>query len=693
MTGEQQRNVFRMAAIIYGQSSKGISLNKSYQRVVDDALYSCGKLSIPMTELIVYINREYGLLYSVDEIKDVVIKGRDADQRYYCYTENNDTIISLTGEYKNKLSLVCGQKTLYEYIDEYLMSLNIVDVEIEKESSKALILRFLYEMFTSNLEGYKLILQEKIDSIEVKSNSYTDKEKEIINNFLNWPDEGKDKAIYDLAGYSLEYCMMTNQKNTSLNVQNLKGKSFYIDTNVIYRALGLNSDNLKTRAHLFLSKFKEIGEFLVISQSTYLEFIDTIDYYIGKIDNSLRPRVQSKVISEFISEDSIFHYYHKWCIGRVNRDTRYFKDWIMSEFDSLCKKYEIIHDINYPYNREERKDKINEYVSGILQSDLEKPETSAEYDAENILWVEEKRKGCGDDIYQAKAFLLSSDNKLRRWDYLRNTHRVPIVMSPNQWLNIILHYIERTSDDYKSFVSFLTLNVRTAVLPLDMLSTIISGIAETTSDIEQQQTLVRNFIERNTFDEMEKMSDDDLEYEAKEFAKTELEKRIEELESKQKKQEQELVQTHKTIEDTQNTLNEVKRASANELRKIEQQRNEERYAKETAEKENVLLRKKLESNKLRTWKIIKIVIWVVVLLASIACGALIFIWKDKSWNFMAALVSWIDGLGDTSAKQYGNVLIGLPFVSSMYAVRMIKDAINVNEYKKQSLHLFWDSKS
>lgn len=103
--------------------------------------------------------------------------------------------------------------------------------------------------------------------------------------------------------------MITNQKNTSLNIQNLKGKSFYIDTNVIYRALGLNSDNLKVRTHLFLSKFKEVGESLVISQSTYLEFIDTIDYYVSKIDNSLRPRVQSKVISEFISEDSIFHYY------------------------------------------------------------------------------------------------------------------------------------------------------------------------------------------------------------------------------------------------------------------------------------------------------------------------------------------------------------------------------------------------
>ncbi len=118
-----------MAAIIYGRSSKGISLNKSYQRVIDDALYSCGRLSIPMTELIVYINREYGLLYSVEEIKDTVIKGRDANQKYYCYTENAETIISLTGEYKNKLSLVCGQKTLYEYIDEYLMSLDTEDIK------------------------------------------------------------------------------------------------------------------------------------------------------------------------------------------------------------------------------------------------------------------------------------------------------------------------------------------------------------------------------------------------------------------------------------------------------------------------------------------------------------------------------------------------------------------------------------
>ena len=133
--------------------------------------------------------------------------------------------------------------------------------------------------------------------------------------------------------------MMTNRKNTSLNTQNLKNKSFYIDTNILYRAIGLNGDGLKTRAHLFLSKFKEVGEKLVLSQSTYVEFTDSVDYYIGKIDKSQRPRVNSNVLKEFLDEDSVFLFYCKWRVGRVDRDASYFKDWIMSEFNSLCDRY------------------------------------------------------------------------------------------------------------------------------------------------------------------------------------------------------------------------------------------------------------------------------------------------------------------------------------------------------------------
>lgn len=688
MTSEQQKNIFRMAALIYGRSNKSASLDKSFQRVVDDALYCCGESSIMLTELIVYIHKEYGFLFSVDEIKAIVVEGRDANKKYGAYyNRDNELVISLTPEYKNKLSFICGQRTLYDYIDEF-----IALYELKHDSTRELILRFLYEMFTTNLEGYKLLLQEKFDAITSKV-CYTEEEKIIVNDFLNWQDEGKNKAVYDLAGYSLEYCMMTNRKNTSLNVQNLKNKSFYIDTNILYRAIGLNGDNLKTRANLFLSKFKEVGERLVISQSTYIEFVDTIDYYIGKIDDAQRPKVRSQVISEFISEDSIFLYYHKWCINRQNRDTQYFRDWIMSEFDSLRTKYEIQQESIYPFDKEGRKNDINDYISSIHGYDPEKPITSAEYDAENILWVEEKRKGSGDDIYQAKAFLLSSDNALRRWDYQRNFNRVPIVMSPSQWLSIILHYVERTSDDYKSFISFLTMNVRAEVWPIEMLTSVISGIAEATNDIEQQQNLVRNFIERNTFDEMEKKTDKELEEEAEKFAKTVLEKRIEDLEIHQAESSKSLEETKKKLAGTQEELQTIRQSGEAQLAKYQSEIEEEKRQRRETASENAALKQQIARQKLSFWKLKKIVIWSIVLIISLALGLMIMLWQNQSWNFMAKLVAYVDSFGDSSASSYGEWVVGLPLAISIYAGRMIMDAIDVDEYDEKRLRFLRKSKS
>ena len=685
MTSEQQKNIFRMAAIVYGRSAKGVSLNKSYQKVVDDALFCYGKGSISLTDLIVYINSHYGLLYSSKEIVDLVT-GRDSSEKYHTYYEREELIISLTVEYKNKLTLICQEKTLYNYIDEFF------DCGVENENrdkGKEIILRFLYDMFTSNLEGYKLILQEKFNAA-TDNTSFTDEEKEVINGFLYWPNDNKNKAIFDLAGFALEYCMMTNKKNTSLNTQNLKNKSFFIDTNILYRAIGLNGDNLKTRAHLFLSKFNDVGEELVISQSTYVEFVDSVDYYIGKIDKSLRPRVNSNVLMEFIDEDSVYLYYCKWRIGRVNCDPNYFRDWIMSEFNTLCDQYEITREVNYPYVREDKKTELDELASSIYSYSVDKPITSAIYDAENVLWVEEKRKGCMDDIYQAKAFLLSSDNSLRRWDYQRNSNRVPIVMSPNQWLSIILHYVERTSDDYKSFVSFLTLTIKREVLPIEKLSLIVTGISQTTSDIESQQYLVRNFIERKTFDEVESMSDDELEESAEVFAKSELESRIEGLEERQKESEIALNRTRQALSDTKNELKRVKLSKGKELEQAKASLSIVNKEMKQFENDNVELRAQLQKNKLSLWRGFKIAYGVVVILLALFACLMVFLWKDCWWNYFNKFVVFLDGNKESVAFSLGQAIVVLPLSVIAYGGRMIKDAIDTDDLEKR--RFLWTSK-
>ena len=116
--------------------------------------------------------------------------------------------------------------------------------------------------------------------INIESNRYTEEEKEIINNFLRWDNTDKNIAVFNISSYSLEYCMLTNQKNSNtVRLEDLKNKNFYLDTNIIYRTLGINGDNRKKRSTTFLDKFKEAGESLNISFSTHTEFKESIKFY------------------------------------------------------------------------------------------------------------------------------------------------------------------------------------------------------------------------------------------------------------------------------------------------------------------------------------------------------------------------------------------------------------------------------
>ena len=83
---------------------------------------------------------------------------------------------------------------------------------------------------------------------------------------------------------------------------------------------------------------------------------------------------------------------------------------------------------------------------------------------------------------------------------------------------------------------------------------------------------------------------------------------------------------------------------------------------------------------------------VIPLFLSFFFGLMVFFWEGYSWNFMAQLVAYVDGLGESSAANYGSWLVGLPIVVFVYSLTMIKDAFDVDEYNKKKLRLFWKSK-
>lgn len=107
-------------------------------------------------------------------------------------------------------------------------------------------------------------------------------------------------------------------------------------------------------------------------------------------------------------------------------------------------------------------------------------------------------------------------------------------MLPSQWLSIILRFLNRTNDDYKSFVNFLNLRSNEQAISGEKLQIILAGISEITADVETQRGLMNILVENRFKDIINGDKDDETIFErAKYFAKSETDKRIEELKQNQ----------------------------------------------------------------------------------------------------------------------------------------------------------------
>jgi hypothetical protein len=147
---------------------------------------------------------------------------------------------------------------------------------------KSIIYKFLYEIFSNNISSFSKLIDYRRDldgAINI-DDSFNPVEKLIINTFLQWENDGKNKAVFDISSYALEYCLITNKESTqTFHLKNLKHKDFFLDTNVLFRAIGINGDSRKARTVTFLDKFNEAGEKLFISKFTEQEYKSTLRYY------------------------------------------------------------------------------------------------------------------------------------------------------------------------------------------------------------------------------------------------------------------------------------------------------------------------------------------------------------------------------------------------------------------------------
>ena len=244
---DNNNNIFRVAAVLYASNNYDISLKQVYRKIIEDALFQLGK-EVELGELAEFIEKQYSLLFTPVEIESILTERKFKDV-FSIVPNPNGYQYKLSEKRKSLLQSKGPVKTLPDYVEEY-----VNEEKLNKENGEC-ILRFMYGMYTSNIDSFRKLLQTKhIDNV-VSNEKFTAEEAGIINGFLDWDDEGKNVAIFNIASYALEYCMITNKRETSLKLSDLRKKVFYLEIFLsfleVFKKVFLEIERLKIKFQNF----------------------------------------------------------------------------------------------------------------------------------------------------------------------------------------------------------------------------------------------------------------------------------------------------------------------------------------------------------------------------------------------------------------------------------------------------------
>jgi len=669
-------NIFRVAAVLYASNNYDISLKQVYRKIIEDALSLLDR-EIEIGELAEFIQNHYSLLFSETEIKETLTDSKFSNI-FAIIPQPSGNKYKLTEKRKLILKTKTPSKTLIDYVEQY-----ISERELPSEKG-ACILRFMYGMYTSNVDSFQKLLQTKRIENVVENEKFNAEEADIINGFLDWDDEGKNVTIFNVANYALEYCLITSKRESSIKLSSLRKKIFYLDTNILYRAIGINGEDRKKRTHQFLAKLKSLDNDIIITGKTNQEFLQSIKSYMKKLRKAESPAISSKVFTEYVTFDDIWRYYHVMAACRINFTVDLFNAYLQSEYQILLDTYEITveDDRSLSVPNEE----LNNLASQIKGVSDTKTFDTALFDANNIEWIENKRQGNEWTIFDAKHFLLSSDNGLRYWDSRYHSQYVPIVILPSQWMSIILRYIERTSDDFKSFVCFLNIKNVETKLTDEQIHAVLAGIAEMTTNVDQQRNLLETIINEDFKKDAKSMSTEQIRFISKKSAERRLQQQI--LKEKEKTQALALAldeatkkakdanQEKATIElqhkDEIAHKNRLVRETEQREVKLKEENGNLKSSLSEKEERIAILENKINRDSFRKKKIWNI-IWKSILLTFLIIH---FIWylmvNDKDENYMGKFYRFVLSLAATKTPLISGIIIALfsgfvlPLIKSLW---------------------------
>jgi len=666
-----QKDIFRLSAVLYAESNDSFSTENTQADIIRCILCENENDTMADDEIIAAIASSYKLNLSKEEFFRAIRAHK-----------NTFESLLIDGQKKYRLTKRVFKQTaqsMEKNIDYYIDLFLSLHPDEDAEQGKDAIHKYLYELTTSNINSYRVLLRrikgnsfsESELSVDVKE--LNDHERQFVHDFIAWDNAEKNAVLTNLVFCCLEYCLLVNGDDVNPLVKNvIRKRTIYLDTNIIFRALGINGPNREKVVLAFLKKCRQAGLNLVILHETEKEFQDTIAHYITQIREFPRGRFYAGAIEQ-ISDYNMFSFFDNWRLDHESLSLNYFSQYINALYLGLCKDYKIVRDQHIPkevFHSAQFKKSCEQYARAIKARkqqirDYYVPDDMCyssrdKHDARVVSYIEYKRRTATetDDIFMA-----SSDKALRYWDMNRSHDDYPVVVYPSQLFLILIKMCGRSDNDFESFVSFINIRPRSKQITAEKANVIISGISSITEDLQVQRTLVDSVF-NDDFQNIIKQSstDQELYQKVQLFSQNYLDEQLKEKDKKLREAEE--IAAHTVGEKAVLTQNVAERDA--ELK----QKEEEIKRKETESEDKRVRICKFAEKKTRFPFIMKWYVFpMIAILLVVAFCAFVFLqfaFCDKSWNIANIVFSYVENTSfGKNVDSYIAVIDGAAFTILM----------------------------
>ena len=296
----------------------------------------------------------------------------------------------------------------------------------------------------------------------------------------------------------------------------------------------------------------------------------------------------------------------------------------------MVNKFDILEDFNVPFSEQEEPAIIEIYKNEIQAIKRTKKNEPHLMDARNMYWIECARKNNNIDISSTKYYFVTSDQKLQYWDGQHSVNQ-PLTLLPSQWMGLLLKYVSRSSDDYKSFISFMNLPKEDSTLSEDELQSIMAGISEMTEEFSKQESIIESMIEVKFGDILQ----GNIQENAKIYAKNKLEedfaKQIVEKETIKRLEEKDL-ETSKLSQIFEERIAEIEKNAQKQFE--ESERNRKRDKLQSIIKEIGSLENRKKNAEQHAWDRLVIKKWIIASFIIIPIAIWIYFVWNNNWDIM-----------------------------------------------------------